>query len=102
MKDHIAVLRQAGYIVLHIEPIIWRIRGPYGYVDVWPLQSKYRAPYAKELTPYADIQELLEHVRSAIEPWDEPDDELIEASHIWQNCLADLRLTYPQMFTCGK
>lgn len=80
--EQIALLKQNGYMVFHMEPVMWRVRGVDGYIDFWPLIMKWR-PYGN--APLRDYHDVLVMAQAQLTPWpDEMTEDQKQARCEWE------------------
>lgn len=51
IPEDILELKMNGYICLNLSPMMYRVRGPLGYIDLWPLVKRYK--WAGQMLPSA-------------------------------------------------
>lgn len=104
-----AKLQSLGYMVLRIEPTIWRVRGEgdendwYGkgkWIDVWALHGLYRAyNQSGKAQPYTD---LIATVSANLKPWTPRTAEAEYVFQEWKQGLVLARSRFPQLVLAVK
>lgn len=77
--DEILELKKAGYVCLNVRPLVWRVRGPLGYLEIWPHVKQFKL--AGEMVGYADIKDVMAH----ISPFEVLPPDRLEAFNLWKD-----------------
>ncbi len=98
MNDNlIKRLQEAGYICLHLEPTKWRIRGEFGYVDIYPVLGKLKLSYEPKAQAVPDLYEAVKSLVAPYPPLRSPEAQAAfeEREDRW-NCFV---YEHPECFT---
>lgn len=85
VPEDVLTLKAAGYICIPLKPLMWRVRGPNGYVELYPHSEQYRR-YSGILQPYKSVLEAV----AGLEPWERPSPEQLEYVRVWREGLEKL------------
>lgn len=84
MPPEIKQLKSLGYICNQLKPAQYRVRGPQGFVTIWPVDRFFKGEYERKASRCDDV---VLAVTSALAPYDLPTPEEKAATHEWRDRL---------------